>query len=181
MWIGEKGPSKSSDENIPRDYLTKHSSKSPHQKRIESFMRKLERELPDKPTQPSKEMRILRARLIMEEALETIAALGVFVANDSDSGYSFIENENLDYHITDISHFDMVEVADGCADLSVVSIGTLSALGISDSPILEMVDQNNLEKFSPGYYIDEGGKLIKPPNHSPPKIKEELERQGWKA
>ena len=63
---------------------------------------------------------------------------------------------------------DVVKVADGCGDLSVVTIGTLSACGIADEPILETIDANNLMKFAPGHRIDEFGKLIKPQELSEP-------------
>jgi hypothetical protein len=69
----------------------------------------------------------------------------------------------------------MVELVDGCCDLSVVTIGTLSACGVSDDPFLMEVDQNNLDKFGDGHSYREDGKLIKPPDHQPPRIEELLE------
>lgn len=51
-------------------------SKSPHQQRVEEFMGKFGQEVPDKPTMPDEDTRLLRAKLIFEETLETIYALG---------------------------------------------------------------------------------------------------------
>jgi predicted HAD superfamily Cof-like phosphohydrolase len=94
-------------------------------------------DLPDRPTIPTKEVAALRARLILEEALETCAALGFpdveVLQGDFDLGPMHDEP-------------DLVMILDGCADLSVVTIGTLSALGVNDEPLLALVDENNLAK-----------------------------------
>jgi len=101
---------------------------------------------------PSVEVRQLRANLILEEALETITALGFTVQKDE------VTNQLRPFaaHTPNI-----VEVVDGCADISVVTIGTLSAFGVGDMPILEAVDTANLGKFGPGSYKREDGKWVK--------------------
>ncbi|RME85522.1 MAG: hypothetical protein D6785_04320, partial [Planctomycetota bacterium] len=53
--------------------------KSPHQKRVEEFMRLAGQEIPEVPTLPDEKTRLLRSKLILEEALETIHALGFAV------------------------------------------------------------------------------------------------------
>jgi predicted HAD superfamily Cof-like phosphohydrolase len=146
--------------------------KTDHYKSVEKFMQLAGQDTPTKPTVLDEETRILRAKLIMEEALETVKALGV----DADlfGAYSLVDcEEEINYTISGNYDFDMVEVADGCADISVVTIGTLIACGLPDGELLDMVDQNNLDKFGEGHYIREDGKLVKPPNHQPPDIK------GW--
>jgi predicted HAD superfamily Cof-like phosphohydrolase len=65
---------------------------------------------------------------------------------------------------------DLVEIADGCADISVVTIGTLVACGIPDKGLLELVDDNNLNKFKYGLIRDQFGKIVKPTDHQPPNI-----------
>ena len=82
-----------------------------------------------------------------------------------------------DYRVDAYRDPNLVEIADGCADLSVVTIGTLSACGIADEMLLGVVDANNLAKFGPGHSIREDGKLIKPKNHKPPDIAQLLEIQ----
>lgn len=138
--------------------------KSEHQQRIEKFMELAGQKLPTKPTLPNLETRKLRAKLILEEALETVDALGLYAETD---------REAIDLRIDDIIFKELAEpnligIVDGCCDLSVVTIGTLSACGVPDIPVLQLTDENNLAKFGPGGYRREDGKWIKPPNHKPP-------------
>jgi predicted HAD superfamily Cof-like phosphohydrolase len=157
-------------------------TKTPHQQRIESFMRTARQEVPAVPAIPPDEVRLLRAKLIFEEAMETITALGVDVVVDQrmgqhgpavlhDNSYSLILNSKRPPNL--------LEIADGCADISVVTIGTLSACGISDQPLLETVDGANLRKFGPGSHRREDGKWVKPTDWTPPDIEGVLRQQGW--
>lgn len=152
-----------------------NSFKTPHYQRIEKFMKLAGQEVPEnnQPTELDEATRLLRARLIMEEAMETVAALGVMLDTDFDSDLIF---EKLQFSIS--GEFNLVEVVDGCADISVVTIGTLVACGIPDKVLLQLVDENNLAKFGPGGYRDENGKWVKPPGHKPPDIKQLIE--DWK-
>ncbi len=146
--------------------------KSAHQKRIEQFMVGAGQAIPDSPRAPSGYERLLRIRLIMEELLETAVASGVAISTDSRQ----LTMDSLVFKV--VRDPDMVEVADGLADLSVVVIGSMSTYGISDIPLLEEVDQNNINKLTGGYR-DEYGKFRKPPNHIPPDILNVLRQQGW--
>lgn len=139
--------------------------KSPHQKRVEKFMKLAKQEVPDSPTVPSDEVCRLRASLILEETLETIKSLGCEVLVE---GTFTLDKDKLS--IISVASPSMVEICDGCADLSVVTIGTLSAIGVEDQGLLELVDENNLEKFGEGHSFRPDGKLIKPPSHTPPDI-----------
>lgn len=156
--------------------------KTEHQQRVEKFMRLAGQEIPDKPTIPSEEVRLLRARLILEEALETITlGLGfrVRAKGDPDCLLDLIRRDLMAFDSRpEIAPPDLEQIADGCADLSVVSIGTLSACGIADDPILLEVDESNLRKFGPGGRLREDGKWIKPDDWEPPKIAERLREQG---
>lgn len=145
--------------------------KTQHQQRIEKFMHLAKQDVPTKPKLPSDDVLRLRANLIFEEALETIKALGCEVLYER--GNNLTKNN---CSIVNVGEANLIEIADGCADVSVVTIGTLSACGISDKELLQLVDENNLEKFGEGHTIRADGKLIKPPNHQPPKIKEYLEK-----
>ncbi len=147
--------------------LTKPRVRSLHQQKVDMLMRLAGQNLPDQPTMPSFDVRILRAKLIMEEALETIErGLGINVYYTRGGG--LIDNDEL--HFECANEPDMVELADGCADLRVVTTGTLSAAGLADSYIQDLVDENNLQKFGPGGYRREDGKWCKPPGHKPPDI-----------
>ena len=150
--------------------------KTEHQQRIEAFMKKAGQELPEEPTIPSEETRILRAKLILEEAIETIEALGITVKlpeliRDMDKD----QFKNLEF-VAD-KEPNLVEIADGCIDVSVVTIGTLSACGISDKRLKEIVDNHNLAKFGPGSYRRDDGKWMKPKDLAPPRIEYELKNQ----
>lgn len=159
--------------------------KSQHQQAVEKFMEYAGQGVPPSPCMPDAETRLLRARLILEEAFEAIErGLGVNIYIQPCTT-PFPRNP---YRI-DFSHLsfspdrrpDLVELADGCADLSVVTVGTLSAAGISDLPLLETVDANNLAKFGPGGYRREDGKWVKPPGHQPPDILGVLGKMGFAA
>jgi predicted HAD superfamily Cof-like phosphohydrolase len=157
------------------------SDRSKHQRRVEEFMVKAGQQVAPYPSMPPDDARLLRAKLIFEEAMETITALGVDVMVDqrtgqqgpaplSDGAYQLVLNPRRSPN--------MLEIADGCADISVVTIGTLSACGIADKPLLEEVDSANLRKFGPGSKRREDGKWLKPPDWTPPDIAGVLSRQG---
>lgn len=106
---------------------------------------------PISPTMPDEKTRMLRARLISEEAQETIDAL---LAGD------------------------LVEAVDGLADMLYVVFGTADALGVDLDPVFEEVHRTNLAK---GNKRDEHGKVRKPANWEPPRIRELLEKMGWQG
>ena len=116
-------------------------------------------------TIPDEHTRLLRARLILEEALETLHALGVEVQLGSQE--VTIEHCRL----IPSGQVDLEGVVDGCADISVVTIGTLIAFGVDDESVFKEVDEANLRKFGPGGYVRADGKWIKPPDWRPPDIK----------
>lgn len=105
--------------------------------RVRDWMTKFGQETHNNnPTIPSFEIRKLRARLILEEALETCKALGVDVYTMYSTGIiesSFKPN--------------LVEIADGIADSLVVQLGTAVACGIDIEPIFEAVMKSNDSKL----------------------------------
>lgn len=105
---------------------------------------------------PSPEERLLRAKLIYEEAMETIEALGV----------DYILGKFVD---AGEESYNPLEVLDRVADMSVVACGTLIACGLDGvyPEALERVDRNNLSKLGEGSYLREDGKVMKPPNYVP--------------
>jgi predicted HAD superfamily Cof-like phosphohydrolase len=147
---------------------------SDHYQDVRGFMEKAGQTVRDKPTIPTEEERLLRARLILEEALETIEALGFTPT----MRHNMITMDDVQFFNSNQAPMSLEDIADGCADLSVVTVGTLIACGIPDIPLLRLVDSNNLAKFGPGGHRDENGKWIKPPGHKPPDIAGLLKELG---
>ena len=147
--------------------------KTLHQQRVEKFMKLAKQVLPTKPEIPIASVRVLRASLILEEALETIEGLGLVVEVET------YPVEMRRVKIRELSNIEpsLVVIVDGCCDLMVVTTGTLSACGVADDTVQTAVDLNNLEKFGSGHSLRADGKLIKPPGHRPPNIKGILDAQ----
>lgn len=162
---------------------------TPHYRRVRAFMRGLHAgrnaarqaagapllpDMPAAPADPGPALRLLRARLLQEEVMETLDGLGVQLRIDPTNIGAVLHFDDLRF--VDLGTFDPVAVADGCADVSVVAVGTLVECGIKDAPVLRLVDDNNAAKNGPGsrFVAD---KLQKPPGHRPPDIAAEIARQ----
>jgi hypothetical protein len=106
-------------------------------------------------TIPSYQVRYLRAKLILEETLETILALG-FDAQGTISPEE-VHAPNLE------------DIIDGCCDLNYVLTGTLVSCGVPDMPHIAEVCRANEDKFPGGQAIfREDGKFQKPEGWQPP-------------
>jgi hypothetical protein len=149
--------------------------RSIHQQRVELFMHRAKQEVHPLPCIPSIPTRILRARLTLEEALELINALGCTVHCN---GTEIRGPEQ--FMLEPCLKPNLLLVADGTADLSVINTGTMSSCGLPDIPLLSAVDANNLNKFGPGHSFRADGKLIKPPGHRPLNFIPILELFGYK-
>lgn len=155
---------------------------SSHYDRVRQFHEKAGATINKTPTMPPAEDRLLRAKLIMEEALETVEALGLSpLVRLSSNGEHFADVVIEDMEFKADREPDLVEIADGCADIMVVTTGTLISMGIPDIELQRIVDENNLAKFGPGGHRRADGKWIKPPNHQPPDIERVLREQGWEG
>lgn len=75
---------------------------------------------------------------------------------------------------------NLIEIADALADLLYVTFGTAVELGMDMEPIFNEVQRSNLSKLwpdgKPRYRED--GKVLKPPNYSPPNLAPILEEQS---
>ncbi len=71
---------------------------------------------------------------------------------------------------------DIIEIADGLADLIYVALGTAIEYGIDLEPVFAEVHRSNMEKI-PGLQRADG-KITKPPGWKPPRIKEILDAQS---
>jgi len=129
----------------------------------------------------TEEQRVLRARLILEEALEACSGLGVHVGlltNRSEQSLT-VEMADLEFEpviaIGDgpgkdkLWVMDKAEVIDACCDTVYVCVGTLAAMGVPDLPHLAEVCRANNAKFPNGTAItDKDGKFQKPAGWTPP-------------
>lgn len=159
---------------------------SPHYQNVRWFM-ELAKQCPEggfaAPLLLDEKTRKLRAKLIFEEAMEVINGLGVRITIGEENSSQIVLNEPghrfvapHDYEVT--GEYDLVETVDGCADIIVVTTGTLIATGVTDIGLQNAVDENNLAKFGPGHSFRDDGKLIKPPRHKPPDLVQVLVDQG---
>lgn len=137
-----------------------------------------QQELPPIPTIPSLEVRILRAKLILEEALEIIEdglGLGVIYQNH-------VQHRDSGGHIefVVIHPGNLIQIADGCADLKVVADGCALACGIDLEPVMAEVHRSNMSKFIGGHRREDG-KFCKGLSYSPADIGPILEAQKTPA
>jgi predicted HAD superfamily Cof-like phosphohydrolase len=151
-------------------------------KQVMEFHRACETKDPEKPTIPSDAKVRLRARLITEEYIESMKYMFddevVFAGckNVIDHAYSQLKLaiDNAPVQV------DMVSLMDGLADIDVVVEGTRLSFGVNGEPIAAEVHRSNMAKFKYGIKRREDGKILKPSDWTPPEIKGELEKQGWK-
>lgn len=123
---------------------------------------KPESALPESVSIPSEEVRLLRARLILEEAIETIRGLG-FTIETVNSTVQRIES--LDDVYFELDQEPVLEqIIDGCNDLIYVAVGTMLACGVADVAHDREVCRANDAKFPGGVAtVNEYGKFQKPP------------------
>lgn len=112
---------------------------------------------------PSADQRILAARLILEEALETVRDLGVLV-RFGDSSTADVKDVVVSAGFADVpEQFDMLGAIDGCIDLRYVATWALCVMGVPDLLHEREVNRANNAKFPDGVAIvDEHGKYRKP-------------------
>ncbi len=123
-------------------------------------------------TIPELDTRKLRAKLILEKALETISGLGIQLrlSNVSLTGYEPADDINNYSFDVSAGPPDFEKIIDGCCDLNYVSTGTLMACGVPDVPHQEAVNEANELKFPNGIPILRAdGKFQKPEGWQAPK------------
>jgi predicted HAD superfamily Cof-like phosphohydrolase len=176
------------------------------QQDIVTLMKQFEQEVKDSPELPDPATRLLRARLVFEEALEFVRACGCTVISDHKP---VIDDTAVELDPTGTP--DLVEYVDGCIDQLVVNNGALNAVGIEAQSAWDEVQRSNMSKAWPhcsvcdavlergsgsdlvhpgdSYAHDgawqtvlkvhkrEDGKFIKAPPYSPANIKRIIEEQ----
>lgn len=104
----------------------------------------------------------LRARLIMEEAIETVNALGFTVEVSSRYGVAQVG-------LTQSTAPDWPEVVDGLCDVAYVTLGAAVEAGFSLAPFFHEVHRSNMTKIG-GPVRESDGKVLKPDSFEPPRI-----------
>ena len=141
-----------------------------HIENVQEFMKKAGQNVPESLTVPDEQTRLLRAKLVMEEALEMCAALGVGINPKYDGDY--IEStSDLYFYIKD--GVNLTEIADAAVDLLWVGVtGPMIDIGCVDKlqECVQEVDRSNLSKFIDGHRCPDSGKWIKGRSYSPANI-----------
>lgn len=152
------------------------------------------KKLPDVAhTMPDEATRLLCARLIFEEARETIGALGFLIAPVKD----YNPFDNPEFEIVNDGVYPlkpnevaptMVQIIDGCCDTIYVATYCLTLMGVPDVPHMEEVCKANDAKFPNGVATPHPtvpGKYGKPVGWVPPDHKKFMSKPAagmpWNA
>jgi len=177
------------------------------QQDIVTLMKQFDQEVKESPEMPDAKTRLLRARLVFEEALEFVRACGCTVATAD--GAAVIDGIGVMADPKGIP--DLTEYVDGCVDQLVVTYGALNAAGVKVEPAWDEVQRSNMSKAWPHCSVcdavlergpgsnllhpgdsyahggawntvlkvhkREDGKFIKAPTYSPADLKRVIEEQ----
>jgi predicted HAD superfamily Cof-like phosphohydrolase len=119
---------------------------------IVTLMKQFEQEVKDSPELPNPATRLLRARLVFEEALEFVRACGCTVtmsSNGSSQGEPSTVIDEIAVKLDPSGKPDFVEYVDGCIDQLVVTYGALNAAGIHAQSAWDEVQRSNMSKAWP--------------------------------
>lgn len=130
--------------------------------------------------QPSQELRLLRGRLVLEEAFELAAALGLKISTNPLLEPEQVDPKKVQVEIDENLEYDQLETADALADIVVVTKGSALALGVPvDAIIVDEVGPANMAKLNPETgkpILREDGKILKPEGWEPPNIARALDK-----
>lgn len=140
---------------------------------VKEFHKAFSVEDAEKPTIPSLDRRIMRARLIVEEVFEFLEASGLSLKM-----LSTLSSKNATFYIVPMVSGlnyvtpNIVEAADALADIKYVVEGAALTWGIPLDEVFDEVHRSNMSKVpEDGVIIKrEDGKVLKPPTYSPPNI-----------
>jgi predicted HAD superfamily Cof-like phosphohydrolase len=122
------------------------------QEDIVTLMKQFNQPVKESPELPDADTRLLRARLVFEEALEFVKGCGCTVTMHP----SGLNGEGETAVIDDIGVVldpkgtpDFAEYVDGCIDQLVVTYGALNAAGVKAQPAWDEVQRSNMSKAWP--------------------------------
>lgn len=119
------------------------------QEDIVALMTQFEQDVKLAPELPDAATRLLRARLVFEEALEFVKGCGctVTLSRASDGGPAVIDDIHVVPDTNGTPNF--AEYVDGCIDQLVVTYGALCAAGVKAQSAWNEVQRSNMSKAWP--------------------------------
>ena len=140
------------------------------QQDIVTLMQLFNQQVKESPELPDPETRLLRARLVFEEAIEFVKGCGCTVtlaASDGEQQAAVIDQIGV---VADPNREpDFIEYVDGCIDQLVVTYGALNAAGVKAEPAWDEVQRSNMSKAWPHcsvcdavLVLDAGQQLVHP-------------------
>jgi predicted HAD superfamily Cof-like phosphohydrolase len=119
---------------------------------IVTLMKQFHQQVKETPELPDAETCLLRARLVIEEALEFVKSCGCTITRTA----AGVKDEEQTALIDEINVVldpngkpDIVEYVDGCIDQLVVTYGALNAAGVQAQPAWDEVQRSNMSKAWP--------------------------------
>ncbi len=119
------------------------------QEDIVTLMTQFNQEIKASPELPDPEIRLLRARLVFEEALEFVKGCGCTVTRTAAASGAEALIDQLSVVLDPAGSPDLVEYVDGCVDQLVVTYGALNAAGIKAQSAWDEVQRSNMSKAWP--------------------------------
>jgi predicted HAD superfamily Cof-like phosphohydrolase len=120
------------------------------QQDIVTLMQLYNQQVKESPELPDAATRLLRARLVFEEALEFVKGCGCTVVLAGAGGAEQAAVlDGLAVELDPKGQPDFVEYVDGCIDQLVVTYGALNAAGVQAQPAWDEVQRSNLSKAWP--------------------------------
>jgi predicted HAD superfamily Cof-like phosphohydrolase len=145
--------------------------------KVAEFMRAARQPVRTEITAPTEAERLLRVRLVVEEAMEFAAAMGVRVTGIATDLHALNEH-SIQVEIIEDEDVDIVEAADALADLEYVTLGSGWTLGLPLQDVFDEVHRSNMLKVdeSTGFcVVSPDGKVLKPEGWTPPDVAAVLE------
>lgn len=119
------------------------------QEDIVTLMTQFEQEVKAAPELPDEATRLLRARLVFEEALEFVRSCGCTVTIPGASGDETAVIDDIHVISDPGGTPDFTEYVDGCIDQLVVTYGALCAAGVKAQSAWDEVQRSNMSKAWP--------------------------------
>lgn len=116
------------------------------QQDIVTLMKQFEQQVKESPELPDAQTRLLRARLVFEEALEFVKGCGCTVKLTKAGSEQAPVIDDIAVELDPAGKPDFTEYVDGCIDQLVVTYGALNAAGVKAESAWDEVQRSNMSK-----------------------------------